>query len=135
MSPALPEPTQETAGFWKALEEGRLVARRCAACGRLHPTPRRFCPACGSEDGTWDALPDTASIFSVTVLQHPPPDRPYLPKPTVLAIVAWPDGHRMLALIDTARPAEAAIGDALSFRPWRRDGVVLPAFVRHGEPS
>jgi uncharacterized OB-fold protein len=133
MSTALPERTPETAGFWQALDEGRLVARRCTACGRLHPTPRRFCPSCGSEAGAWEERPDAASIFSVTVLQYPPGDRPYLPKPTVLAIVAFADDHRMLALIDTAQPQAAAIGDALSFRPWRREGIVLPAFVRRAE--
>ena len=128
MTPAIPEATPETEGYWTALQEGRLVARRCSACARLHSTPRRFCLVCGSEEGRWEALPDEAVLYSFSTLGRPPPDRPYLPAPCTIAIVEFGNGHRMMALIATDRPDDLAIGQAMRFDPWRGDGVVLPAF-------
>lgn len=127
--PAILEPTPETAPFWAALAEGRVVARRCSSCATLHPTPRHVCPRCGATDGTWEELPDEARLYSVTVVSHPPPGRSDLPSPYAIGLVDFPStGHRMLALIDAPGGRAPPIGDRLSLHPVRSGGTVLPGF-------
>ena len=46
----LPEVDAFTRPYWDAAAEGRLLLRRCGACGRAHHYPREFCPHCWSED-------------------------------------------------------------------------------------
>ncbi len=45
----LPELTPETAFFWQAGAEGRLLISRCADCGRYQHPPLPRCCACHSE--------------------------------------------------------------------------------------
>ena len=40
----------ETAEFWQAAEQGRLVLKGCNNCGNAHWYPRAVCPHCGSTD-------------------------------------------------------------------------------------
>ena len=39
-----PEPNVETQPFWDAAAEGRLLIKRCGACGEPHYYPRALCP-------------------------------------------------------------------------------------------
>jgi uncharacterized OB-fold protein len=121
------EHTAETRPFWEGLAAGRLLARRCLACGTVQQTPRLVC-ACGSSEGTWIDLPPTALLVSHTRVAHAPADRPYLPSPYTLGLVAFPEaGIRMLALI-TGDDARIAVGDPVDFESFRSGDVVLPAF-------
>jgi uncharacterized OB-fold protein len=122
------EPTPETAFFWSELAEGRLVARRCLACGAVQPYPRRFCPDCGGEDAEWVARPQSAILYSFTVIPDPPPDRPDLPRPLVLGIVEFDDAQRMLTLLLTYNPESIAIGDRVIFTRFKTGDAALPAF-------
>lgn len=47
------------------LAEGRAMARKCVACGRVSFVPLRVC-GCGSDDGTWVELSGRASILRRT---------------------------------------------------------------------
>ncbi|HVN49836.1 MAG TPA: zinc ribbon domain-containing protein, partial [Acidimicrobiales bacterium] len=49
-----PATTRDTAFFWEALKERRLLIQRCAACGALRHPPRPMCPRCHSLD--WDTV-------------------------------------------------------------------------------
>ena len=42
----VPTVTDDSAPFWEAARDGRLVAQRCAGCGELHHPPRPECPRC-----------------------------------------------------------------------------------------
>ena len=44
-----------------ALREGRVLARRCSACGQSSFVPQRAC-RCGSLTGEWVELPNAARI-------------------------------------------------------------------------
>ncbi|WP_170134955.1 Zn-ribbon domain-containing OB-fold protein [Acuticoccus kandeliae] len=127
------EATPETQPFWDALADGRLIARRCAACGTVQRTPRLVC-RCGSEEGAWFDLPATARLESFTTVAHAPHDQPALPSPYTLGLVSFPAvGHQMLALITHAGPL--AVGDALTFAPFRSGDTILPGFVPASEDT
>src|SRR6185312_6707013 len=39
-----PEGNPETAPFWEAAKQGKLMIKRCTACGEPHYFPRSICP-------------------------------------------------------------------------------------------
>ena len=41
-----PVPNPETARFWEAAAEGKLLIKSCKACGQNHWYPRALCPFC-----------------------------------------------------------------------------------------
>ena len=48
-----PAVTEETAPFWAAATEGRLVVERCEACGADSFPPRGICRSCRSRATGW----------------------------------------------------------------------------------
>ena len=57
-----------TEPFWRAAQEGRLVAPQCATCETFRMPPTPFCPSCSSQDIDWIELSGTGTIFSFTVV-------------------------------------------------------------------
>lgn len=126
----LPEPDAFTRPYWEAAAEGRLLLRRCRACGRAHHYPREFCPHCWSEDVTWEPATGRAALYTWSVVHRNdlPPfgDR----VPYVAAVVDLAEGPRMMTeLVDTPEPSaglelEVAFRAGVPvFRPaTRRDG-------------
>lgn len=60
----------ETAGFWQAASEHRLVVRACNNCGRKLHLPKSYCHHCGSWDVGWLEVEPAGSVYSWTVLHH-----------------------------------------------------------------
>jgi uncharacterized OB-fold protein len=120
----------ETAPFWEAAKERRLVAPRCGRCGhfRLPPTP--FCPECQSTDIDWVTLSGRAEVFSFTVVHGFPglPDLILVP-----VVVDLPDapGARLVTNVIDIDPATVEIGMQLQvdYTPIS-DGYLLPVFRR-----
>ncbi len=50
-----------------AAAEGRLLLRRCRACGEAHYPPRVPCPLCGSGELDWEDAQGTGRIHSHAV--------------------------------------------------------------------
>ncbi|MBR2842562.1 MAG: hypothetical protein IKG00_06320 [Lachnospiraceae bacterium] len=44
--------------FYDALEEGKILARRCSECGHIEYPPYLACNACGNLDTEWVELPE-----------------------------------------------------------------------------
>ncbi|MEU0105003.1 Zn-ribbon domain-containing OB-fold protein [Streptomyces sp. NPDC006251] len=92
----LPETDPFTRTYWDAAAEGRLLIRRCRACGRAHHYPREFCPHCWSEDVTWETASGRATLYTWSVVHRndlPPfTDR----TPYVAAVVELAEGPRMM---------------------------------------
>ena len=93
----LPEPSPDTAPFWKFLQEGKLKLQACAACGKLRHYPRPVCPDCYSMDATWVESKGRGTIHTWTIAHHPfhPGFKSELPY--VLVTVDLEDGVRMQA--------------------------------------
>ncbi|MGW0766690.1 Zn-ribbon domain-containing OB-fold protein [Streptomyces sp. NPDC002676] len=92
----LPEADAFTRPYWDAAQAGRLLIRRCAACGRAHHYPREFCPHCWSEEVTWEQATGRASLYTWSTVHRNdlPPfgDR----TPYVAAVVELAEGPRMM---------------------------------------
>ncbi|AEW94720.1 MULTISPECIES: Zn-ribbon domain-containing OB-fold protein [Streptomycetaceae] len=132
--PDLPEIDEFTRPYWRAAARGRLLIRRCRACGAAHHYPREFCPECWSEDVVWEEASGRATLYtwSVVHVNDLPPFRSGLPY--VAAVVDLAEGPRMMTGITGCAPERLRIGMALrvAFRPCEppdaAEGVVAPVF-------
>ncbi|GAA2939874.1 hypothetical protein GCM10011428_68210 [Streptomyces violaceus] len=108
----LPEPDAFTRTYWDAAAEGRLLIRRCRACGRAHHYPREFCPRCWSEDVTWEAASGRATLYTWSVV-HRNDLPPFAERtPYVAAVVDLAEGPRMMTEVVGERELSAG-------RIWR----------------
>jgi uncharacterized OB-fold protein len=65
-----PQPDWESAHYWEAAREGRLLVRRCSACGRAHWYPRPHCPYCQNNDPAWEQVSGGGTIYTFTVVRQ-----------------------------------------------------------------
>jgi len=73
--------------FLAELKAGRLIGRRCRACGRVMIPPRMFCEHCFRPTDEWVPLADTGTVvtFSVCTISW---DMRRLEVPEVPAVIA-----------------------------------------------
>ena len=100
--------TEDSAVFWDAAAEGRLVAQRCAACGRLRHPPRPMCPECHSLDIAVVELSGRGTVYSYGVLHHPP--HPAFDYPVLAVLVDLDEGIRLVSNLTDAAPDDLRIG-------------------------
>ena|SRR5262245_12133536 len=121
---AIPAPptNPETQAFWDAAGQGKLVLKRCRACGELHYYPRAMCPFCGSEQTEWTEASGRGTVYSYSVLRR-------APIPYAIAYVTLAEGPTMMTnLVDCDLDA-IRIGQAVRvvFRPTD-GGALVPMF-------
>lgn len=98
-----PEPNVETQPFWDAAADGRLLIKRCGACGEPHYYPRALYPFCLSADTRWEETGGVGTIYSLSTMRRGK-DAPY-----TLAYVVLDEGPAVLTNIDSD-PDGLAIG-------------------------
>jgi uncharacterized OB-fold protein len=83
-----PDHDVESAPFWKAAAEGRLLLRRCLACGEAHYFPRSLCAVCLGET-EWVEASGRGTVYSYSVIRT-------TSEPYAVAYVTLEEGPRML---------------------------------------
>lgn len=67
--------------FWRGLERGRFLARRCDDCGHIAFPPQENCAGCGGRKTEWIHLSGRGRLYSLTAVHAGPPalmsDGPY----------------------------------------------------------
>jgi hypothetical protein len=63
-----PRTLPETAAYWQAADEGRLLIKRCSACGEYHHYPRDICPFCLSDATEWTTAAGTGTVYSFSTM-------------------------------------------------------------------
>jgi uncharacterized OB-fold protein len=126
MRPA-PIVTEDSAVFWDAADGGRLVAQRCARCGKLRHPPRPMCPHCGSLEVDVATLSGRGTLYSYAILHHP--QHPAFDYPVVAALVDLDEGVRVVSNLVGIEPSDIRIGMplAVDFVPTV-DGHRVPVF-------
>ncbi len=87
-----PQPSVETRPFWDAAAAGRLLIKRCAACGEHHHYPRSMCPFCGSDRTEWRDASGRGTIYTYSVMRR-------APVPYAIAYVTLEEGVTMMTNI------------------------------------
>jgi uncharacterized OB-fold protein len=125
-----PAVSPDTAFFWAGTAAGELRIQRCGACGALRHPPGPMCPACGAARPDYVVAAGTGEVYSYVVHHHPPvPGRDL---PIVIALVALPEGVRMVGELLGVSPEHVAVGlpvavsfvrvdDDLTLPAWRED--------------
>ena len=95
--PTRPAPllTEDNHPFWEAAAAGRLVAQRCADCGRFRHPPRPMCPRCHSLAVELVDLAGTGTIYSFSILHYP--TTPYFDYPVLGLLVDLDEGIRLVS--------------------------------------
>lgn len=129
-----PAVTEETAPFWEAAREGRLVVERCRACGAEAFPPAGICRACRSREVEHVDVTGPGVVYSFTVNhQRWLPD---LEVPFALVWVDFPDrdGVRVVGRVRGCEPDEVRIGMAVDVGfEEGPDGFHVPSFVVRGD--
>jgi uncharacterized protein len=128
-----PAVTEETAPFWQAAGEGRLLVERCTACDAESFPPRGICRTCRSRATTMVEVTGRGEVYSLTVNhQRWLPD---LEVPYAIVLVEFPDhpGVRVAGRLRGCPPEDAAIGMPVDvgFEPGP-GGFAIPSFVAAG---
>ncbi|MFA5522079.1 MAG: Zn-ribbon domain-containing OB-fold protein [Castellaniella sp.] len=135
MSQTLPKPiaNADSAPYWDAAREHRLVIRRCRDCGALHFMPRYICPECWSEALEWVESAGKGQVHSFSIIHRAPLAEFALRVPYVTALIELDEGPRMVANILGDDALSVAIGDRVSVTfEDRGDGALIPQFKRTG---
>jgi uncharacterized protein len=126
-----PVVSPDTAFFWDGTAAGELRIQRCAGCGALRHPPGPMCPACGAARPGYVVAAGTGEVYSYVVQHHPPVPGKQLP--IVVALVALPEGVRMVGELLGVSPDRVRVGlpvrvdfvrvdDTLTLPAWREDG-------------
>lgn len=104
-----PDITPETAAFWAATLDGKLLLQRCSDCGRAGYYPRHVCANCHSTDLVDTEASGRGRIYSYTVTA-----RGILEYANagsyVLAMVELDEGPKMVTNIVDCDPTGLTIG-------------------------
>jgi uncharacterized OB-fold protein len=132
----LPVASPESAPFWQAAKEHRLLIPRCKACAKFWFPPSRLCPHCLADDVGWHVVSGRGRVYSFVIFH-----RVYHPGfagevPYVVAIVELEEGPRMLTNIvgvpvDQVRcnmPVSVVFDDVSS-------EVAIPKFAPRPQPT
>lgn len=123
-----PVPNPDTEEFWAATGDGRLLLRRCNACGEAIWYPRPICPFCHSADTAWEAASGRGVIYTFSVVRRARGDWAGV-TPYVLAYVELDEGPRLMTNIVDCDVEAIEIGDPVEvvFHDTG-EGSALPRF-------
>lgn len=112
----------ETAAFWEACRDHRLLVRKCTSCGRVHWYPRSICPFCFSDRTAWQDSPGTGTIYTYSVMRR-------VPEPYAIAYVTLDEGVSLMTNIVDCDFDALRIGQAVkvAFRD-EANGRTVPVF-------
>lgn len=128
----LPEPRADADSieYWSQARAGKLVLRRCTACGQHHFPPRHLCPACWSADLAWVEASGEGTVYTFTIMHRAPSPAFSGQTPYVVALVDLAEGPRMMANIVGAGAREVALGERVRACFETRGDHALPQFAR-----
>jgi uncharacterized protein len=118
-----PQGNPETKPFWDATVEGKLLIKRCTACGELHYFPRSICPFCFSDKTVWEESSGEAVIYTFSLM------RKSATGPYAIAYVTLKEGPSLQTNIVDCDMDKLKIGQKVKvvFKPT--DGAPLPFFT------
>jgi uncharacterized OB-fold protein/acyl dehydratase len=94
--------------WWEGIEAGELRIQRCKSCGTLRHPPRPMCGSCQSLEWDWVVSKGAGTVYSYTVMHHPP--IPGYDFPLAVALIELDEGTRLVANVVGVPPSEVRIG-------------------------
>ena len=118
-----PEPTAETAAYWDAADEGRLVLKRCLGTGKAFHPPRKISPFTGQEETDWIEAEGTGEIYAFSVSKRQGAEH-------CIAYIALTEGPIILSALTRCDLSSVEIGQRVRvvFEPCA-NGRRIPMFT------
>ncbi len=118
-----PQVSPETKPYWDAAAAGKLLVKKCLACGEHHHYPRALCPFCFSDRTEWRDASGRGTIYSYSVMRR-------APVPYAIAYVTLDEGPTMMTNLVDCDFDKLAIGQPVrvTFKPTE-GGPPLPMFT------
>ena len=118
-----PQPTVETQPYFDAASQGKLVIKKCAACGQTHHYPRARGPFCGSDRTEWVPASGRGTVYSYSVMRRASP-------PYAIAYVTLAEGPTMMTNIVDCDLDQIRVGQPVTvvFKP-SEGGPSVPMFT------
>ena len=120
----------DSAEYFSAAAEGRLVFQKCKNCGTVQFPPRHHCTTCWEADLSWIERTGTAAEMPAHTIVRRAPLPAFRDKvPYVIASVIVDEGPRMITNLVGEDALDVQIGDpvTVAFEPGS-EGDVLPVF-------
>lgn len=116
--------------YWGFAAQGELRLPCCSRCAARTWPPRAHCPQCGAAEFRWERAAGTGTVHTFTVVRQT--SDPYWAArvPYVVAIVALPEGPRLMANVVGCDADAVRIGMAVTvaFIP-AAEGLAVPVFM------
>jgi uncharacterized OB-fold protein len=128
-----PAVTEETAAFWEAARQGRLLVQHCDACGAESFPPRSICRTCRSRQTSWVEVRGPGRIYSFTINHQRWLPELEVPFALVLVEFAAHPGVRVAGRLRGCPIEAVTIGLTVEvgFEPGP-EGFAIPSFVAVG---
>ena len=109
--------------FWDATAQGKLLIKKCTACGEPHFYPRTHCPFCFSDKTEWVEASGNGTVYTYSVMRR-------APVPYAIAYVTLAEGPTMMTNIVDCDLNSIKVGQAvrLVFKP-SDGGPPVPMFT------
>jgi uncharacterized OB-fold protein len=113
--PPQPVPDEDSAGFWRALEEGHLAVCRCEQCRRWLQPPLERCPACCGTT-SYEPVSGAGEVYSFIVVRQPaiPGYRDQLPYTVALVELDEQPGLRLPGRLVGVDPPDVKVGQRVT---------------------
>ncbi len=112
------------AHYRAALNQGRFLIQRCAACGRHVFFPRSICPHCSSELLEWKEPQGTGTVYSTTTVRR----KPEAGGDYNVALIDLDEGVRLMSRIEGVPPTDVKIGMRVRAKVIDENGAGLVVF-------
>ena len=125
----LPHPTPETAPYWEACREQKLLIQHCSACGHYQFYPRILCTECTSRQVEWVSACGRGKVISFTIVRQAISEAYAAEVPYVIALIQLDEGPTMMSNVIQSDPERLAIGMPVEvvFEAWSEE-ITVPQF-------
>jgi uncharacterized OB-fold protein len=110
--------------FYKFLAQGKLMAGKCARCGKIHLPPRTLCDKCFGQEFTWMEIQGKGKLLTYSVIHIAPQQFQQL-APYAVGIVQLENGLKLPGMITIASdqlhigmPLIIDFGTCDTVQPW-----------------
>lgn len=117
------------AQYRQALDQGRFLIQRCAACERAIFYPRMICPHCGAGELAWTAPDGRGEVYSTTVVRR----KPEAGGDYNVALIDLREGVRLMSRVEGVAADAVHIGMAVRAQVAQQDGRGLLVFMPNKE--
>ena len=129
MEKPLPPVNAESAPYWEACAEGRLVLQRCRACGEHQFYPRLVCMACGGDALDWTEASGRGTLQTFTLIRRAVSAAFEADVPYVVGLVELDEGPTMMTNVLAADAEALEIGQRVRVTFERRGAELsVPQF-------